>query len=1283
MHGIACSLIESGEERHSTSAGYNLVVYGEKRVKLFHLSFKLESEHRVELSSVHTLPKFSHWILDILILESCESSQCFAIGCSNNAVYIWDLSRCSVVLEVQSPDRCLLYCMRLWGNNLKSLQIASGTIFNEIIIWTVTSQTSPVNDHTRSDIFFSDSSDHHGLQYNAVHICTLAGHEGSIFRIMWSSDGSKLISASDDRSARIWAIKDKQDDSVGRKEVLATVLFGHSARIWDCCISDSLIVTAGEDCSCRVWGLDGKQLQVIKEHIGRGIWRCLYDPKSSLLVTAGFDSAIKVNQLHTSVSGLDNERGAKDRIHREVIYTTRLPNLSGQIGLMDSKSEYVRCLCFKCKDTLYIATNNGYLYHARLSENGDVKWTELVCVKGEVPVICMDLLSNDPSECSYGINDWIALGDGKGSMTVVGVSGDICSPKVGLTFTWSAGNERQLLGTYLCKSLGCRYVFTTDPRGVLKLWRLCDASFSPCNDSGEIQNVSLLAEFSSCYGIRIMCLDALLEEEVLVCGDLRGNLVLFPLSKGLLLGMSTSIVTISPLNYFKGAHGISSVASISVFRLSGNQVEICSTGADGCICYFEFEKDRKRFEFVGMKQVKEMSIIQSLSAEDSANCKYAVGFASTDFVLWNLMTDAKVLQIPCGGWRRPHSFYLGDVPETRNSFAYVKDDIIYIHRHWLPEREKEIFPQNLHLQFHGREMHTLLFVCENVLPKANGDGSLFDNSSWIATGCEDGTVRLTRFISGVENWSESKLLGEHVGGSAVRSMCFVSKAHIIAFSDGPNLPSEREEQDVVVNNHGNPSLLISVGAKRVLTSWLLRSRKSDEKEEKHFQWLSSDMPTKSSSGRRSGKITSPAPNDVTSLNNETNGTPVLLEKEEAELRVNLENNNEDDWRYLAVTAFLVRHEASRLHVCFIVVACSDATLVLRALVLPHRLWFDVAVLVSQSSPVLALQHVVIPMHLPSEDKTKIGSTYLVISGATDGSIAFWDITENVEAFVQQASTIHVEKFIDCQKRPRTGRGSQGGRQRRYLNRITSEKGSHGNSETMEPGDGGKATCGTRSKLLDQESNSADYPEAADGALLESGIEKINPSPEIHEVQPIHVLQSAHQSGVNCLHVSDMEYPSSESGFLFNVVSGGDDQALHCLQFCLSLPSRDLDSENGNPERRKSANDSEITPKIIRCHQNQTHIYQIVFFNHHRVDSAHSSAIKGIWTDGIWVFSTGLDQRIRCWHLEKHGKIADHSHLIISVPEPEALDARACSRNQYQIVVAGRGMQMVDFTAIGH
>ncbi|KAI3787476.1 hypothetical protein L1987_41973 [Smallanthus sonchifolius] len=602
-------------------------------------------------------------------------------------------------------DRCLLYTMRMWGDKIDSIHVASGTIFNET----------------------------------------------AIFRITWCLDGSKLVSVSDDRSARIWEVLNAKNDSNNAAEVTISpssgpVLFGHSARVWDCCMSDSLIITVGEDCTCRVWGLDGTQLRIIKEHIGRGVWRCLYDPVSSLLVTAGFDSAIKVHQLHSSLPmGLTRSNGVEE-YEKKQIFTIQIPN-SNRTGLMDSKSDYVRCKHFASENALYVATNNGVLYLAKISDTGDVAWTQLFPASEDIPIVCISVFPGSTS-C---VDNWIALGDGKGRLTVVRVVG-LPTPEVNVSLTWSAEAERQLLGTFWCESLGPSFVFTADPRGKLKLWRI--ESFSEY----------LVAEFTSCFPIRIICLDASFQEEVLVCGDLRGNLVLFPLLRDLLLStLVSSVAQISPSNYFKGAHGISSVTSVSIHGSSSSNIELHSTGGDGCMCYLEYDKFEQKMEFIGMKQVKELSLVKSFFPND--NPDYAIGFASADFIVWNLSTETKVAEISCGGWRRPHTFFLGDIPEMKNCFAFVKDEVIYMHKRWVVTSDK-IYPQNLHLQFHGREMHSLCFIVDHTNNFQSG---------FIATGCEDGTVRLTRYCSGVDNWSASKLLGEHVGGSAVRSLCSVQK----------------------------------------------------------------------------------------------------------------------------------------------------------------------------------------------------------------------------------------------------------------------------------------------------------------------------------------------------------------------------------------------------------------------------------------------------------------------------------------------------------------------------
>lgn len=65
--------------------------------------------------------------------------------------------------------------------------------------------------------------------------------------------------------------------------------------------------------------------------------------------------------------------------------------------------------------------------------------------------------------------------------------------------------------------------------------------------------------------------------QVLACGDLRGNMVLFPLLKNLVLGTPVAQeMKIHPVNHFKGVHGISSVSSVFVTKLGYNQIEICS-----------------------------------------------------------------------------------------------------------------------------------------------------------------------------------------------------------------------------------------------------------------------------------------------------------------------------------------------------------------------------------------------------------------------------------------------------------------------------------------------------------------------------------------------------------------------------------------------------------------------------------------------------------------------------------------------------------------------------------
>ncbi|XP_059311756.1 LOW QUALITY PROTEIN: uncharacterized protein LOC132063295 [Lycium ferocissimum] len=1316
VHGV--SLQAFNKHLSDSHVTFKIALYGERRVKLFSLQIQKVSNSQTEqqacfhltLSLVLLLPKFSHWVLDVSFLKwdgatPNNSGDCLAIGCSDNSVHIWDMWRCSLLSRVGCSERCLLYSMRIWGDDVGSLHVASGTIFNEVLVWKVGRKAD-------LDVIGSPTEDllnltsYKGLQlpyqqYEAINICKLTGHEGSIFRLAWSADGFKLVSVSDDRSARIWMF-----GADGRNHVVDSVFFGHSARIWDCCIFDSLIITAGEDCTCRVWGMDGTQLTRIKEHVGRGIWRCLYDPETALLVTAGFDSAIKVHHLQVSFS--NGSAGGivevQDSTVQKEEFALYIPNFREHFGVMNSKSEYVRCLHFSREDSLYVATNNGYVYHAELYDAEDVKWTELLHIGEEGPIICMDLLSHC-SKVTKDVQNWVAVGNGKGTMMIAKVVGDVLNPRVELTSTWSAEPERQLLGTYWCKSLGPMFLFTSDPRGTLKLWRLFNPLPSVSHDVMRRCSVSLIAEFRSCFGMRIMCLDASVENEVLVCGDIRGNLLLFPLQRDTLFSMSTtSEINISPLSNFRGAHGISTVCSISIASFSPTQLEIHSTGGDGCICYFEHDRSRHNLEFVGIKQVKELSTVQSVftdaDQEDglpSGSC--AIGFSSSDFIIWNLISETKVLQVTCGGWRRPHSYFLGDIPEMKNCFAYVKDGIIYVHRHWVTTSERVMYPKNFHLQFHGREIHTLCFISQDSSYSLNEKQDTFSEMIWVATGCEDGTVRLTRYASEIENWSTSKLLGEHVGGSAVRSIFFVSRLHRMVL-DANDIPESVNSENWFLEDSEDFSLLISVGAKRVVTAWKQKSKmriregtldtECNIKNDLHFdgslssapflstsfQWLSTDMPTRE---RNHGK----QQNNKKVSGTLKNGGSFSSEDKRSYSEPCVPDIFENDWRYLAVTAFLVQVAGTRCSVCFVVVACSDATVTLRALLVPYRLWFDVALLTPLSSPVLALRHIVVPTHPPVQGNIQFGNRYIIISGSTDGCIAIWDLTDHVENFMRQLSAFQIGKGLDSQKRPRTGRGSQGGRQWRSLRSQVSNKITGDEQLSEVPVLKGKPDNGFGATTVPGTDKNVQHHALGGNSHSVENTDLVSPDTstgmwKLQKACPLHVFEDVHQSGVNCLHVSDINgHEVSDRRSTFYVLSGGDDQSLNCLRLDFSLTSMGQSSESSTLEQNSTTTSQNVGGDV---HNYQVGNHDIKFMLHDKITSAHSSAVKGVWTDGRWVFSTGLDQRIRCWHLEQRGKLTEHKHMVVSVPEPEALDARSCGRNHYQIAVAGRGMQMFDFIA---
>ncbi|KAI5063151.1 hypothetical protein GOP47_0021698 [Adiantum capillus-veneris] len=1243
-----------------------LAVHGERTVKLYNLILEdglsdwQHSSCPVILSLSKTLPRCNHWVLDVRFLkELCYrggvgSEQLLAVGTTDNSVSVWSMRNCYFLLHVKCAERCLLYSLRFWGDDMKNLLIAAGTIFNEIVIWDLGFQLSS----GKSEDGVSEISDSFKEStYVVSPKGRLKGHEGSIFQISWSQDGKRLASVSDDRSVMVWNIqKEPCDVPLVSTSIqtdgfqLVSRMYGHTARIWDCHLDSKFLITVSEDCTYRIWTIDGKPLIKKAAHLGRGIWRCAFDSANAVLFTAGADSSIKAHLLGNWLSGTDEVEKGEDTVPKpspslEVfcLGSQEADSYSKRVEQLDSKSEYIRCLSLVGPTCVYVATNQGVLRCAHFKKGGEETWFELFRNFNPEPIICLDTLQiqkklqmNDSLDAS---EDWIAMGDSKGYVTVLcGSWIDDCFHQ-NLVLSWPAEGERKLLGVFWSHQSGFSSVFTADTCGALSMWSLrhnvvrkLEGKFTfngvqhaPISADSPIKFESSLAvRYQSSFKARIVCLDTCPEEEFLVCGDQRGNLTVFNLSMVLLPQNMQS----SPLASFKGAHGISAVASVRVIgKRNEEQIKICSTGRDGCICTFALEKSGARLFCLRVEKLSAVTLVESCALcngiTSGASMRTIVaGFLAEDFLIYDQQNDCEIARVSCGGWRRPHSYLIGVFPEIQHCLVFVKDGMIHVLRKWfevpkvsspllsLPMANRRVLLSSLFLQpqFHGREVHSVKFIT-NALVSEDHKFS----TSWITTGGEDGVVRILRFNEDtIEHFDVSEVLGEHVGGSAVRAVTLVTGSSLC------NGHCPLQDGKVMAE----PScILISVGAKEVLTCWLLEwetglDRRGQSTQIMSSRWLSTKRCVRN---RNSKKITDL---DVTTLV-QGGGT-------ERHNALALETGGEDDLRYLAVTSFSILCPQTRLQTYFATTASSNATVLLHAFQISAGEWVELSFLNYHKAPVLTLQHLVIP-HCGGEELDK----FMVFSGATDGSIAIWDVTDTVLEFCHKQLGQGNQRMF----RPPSGRGSQGGR-RWKLSR-------HHDIDQKQVSSGEHSTKTDISKHCEEVSNNVDCHshvetmQAADQAFIYPLVLK----PEL-------VLPCAHQSGVNSLSVSTLkdEEHMQQNDRLWVVVSGGDDQALHVAIF--KTMETDCISTN---TRANTVGVSEMS-----------------------IVSAHSSAIKGVWTDGFFVFTTGLDQRLRVWKLEvskQSSSLVECCQTVMNVPEPAAIHAERLLGRNYRVAVVGRGLQI--------
>jgi WD40 repeat protein len=140
----------------------------------------------------------------------------------------------------------------------------------------------------------SDKTAHIWDAATGKEMAVLRGHEEFVIFAAFSLDGSRIVTTSPDKTARIW-------DAATAKEI--AVLRGHERILWSAAFSPdgSRIVTASYDGTARIWDVaTAKQIAVLPGP-QVAVWSAAFSPDGSRIVTAlGEDNTARIFNAATT-----------------------------------------------------------------------------------------------------------------------------------------------------------------------------------------------------------------------------------------------------------------------------------------------------------------------------------------------------------------------------------------------------------------------------------------------------------------------------------------------------------------------------------------------------------------------------------------------------------------------------------------------------------------------------------------------------------------------------------------------------------------------------------------------------------------------------------------------------------------------------------------------------------------------------------------------------------------------------------------------------------------------
>lgn len=222
-----------------------------------------------------------HWFLSIHPLLCFSLGQAWPLAavhprnsdslliCTMQSVVLRVSTQSPRVIDISQGVRCAepsLLCCASFAPDSADL-VAVGTMFGNLMLWNTV---------------------------NGAVVQSCSGHEGSVRCVQWSADARTILTASEDRSLRVW-----RADASGTF-VCTSTLYGHDGRVWSCSLypSGDAFCSAGEDGGVRHWLLlDAPTLARVDVCHAADVWQvdsCALGDGLVLLASVSRDGTVRV-----------------------------------------------------------------------------------------------------------------------------------------------------------------------------------------------------------------------------------------------------------------------------------------------------------------------------------------------------------------------------------------------------------------------------------------------------------------------------------------------------------------------------------------------------------------------------------------------------------------------------------------------------------------------------------------------------------------------------------------------------------------------------------------------------------------------------------------------------------------------------------------------------------------------------------------------------------------------------------------------------------------------------